>query len=332
MNIGIMGFGRIGRLLYLQSLENDNIQVTAISDLGKPDILHYLLQKESVFGNKVELDGNHLVFEESRTRIVHGVTPNDVAWDAFDVDIVVDATGKYRSKSELESHLHSGAKRVVMSSLPKDEIDRTIIMGVNENTAELADKIVSAGSSTSNALTLLCKLFDDAYGLKVANMTSIHAYTSDQPLQDTARSNFRRSRSAAENIIPNVSESPKCTENILPHLKGKIAGSALNVPVHKGSLLDLTTVFEKDVSTEHVNELLKEKSLNIPNLIQFTLDPIVSSDVFERTQSVIFDSKATVKAGNMVKTLSWYDNGYCQACRILDVIKLYASLEKGGIE
>lgn len=332
MNIGLMGFGRIGRLVYLLSNQCKDVNITAISDIGKPDILHYLLQKENELGESIQIEGNYLVNGNKRIRIIHGITPSDVPWDAFDVDIVIDATGKYRNKSELEFHLKAGAKKVIISSLPKDEIDRIIIMGVNENTARNSDTIISAGSSTSNALTLLCKIFDDEFGLDVANMTSVHAYTSDQPLQDTARSQFRRSRSAAENIIPNVSESPKCAEYLLPHLAGRVKGSALNVPVHKGSLLDLTTVFKKDVSVEDVNTLLEQKSNEYPDIIQYTQDPIVSSDVIESTQSLVFDSQATVKAGSMIKSLSWYDNGYCQACRILDVIQIYASLEKGGVE
>ena len=204
-------------------------------------------------------------------------------------------------------------------------IDNVIIDGVNNNKISRDDKIISAGSSTTNALALMLNVLNDEYGIEYANLTSIHSYTSDQPSQDKAGISFRRSRSAAENIIPNDSKSGEFVEKIIPELKGKIISSTLNVPVQFGSLLDLTTVLKSDnVGVDQINSTIDKYVEKFPNLFKSVRDPIVSSDVKGMTESIVFDQMGTLKIkDNMFKTLSWYDNGYNHASRVLDLIELY---------
>ena len=333
IRVGLMGFGEIGRDFYRLSLNQPEMEVVAISDIGRADILHYLLQTDGRGRSiaDIELDGNFLVKDGQRARIVHGVSPADVPWDAFDVDVVIDSTHKYRTRETMQGHLDSGAKRVILGSLPLDDIDRVVVLGVNDDSMKASDLLVSAASATTNALALVLDTVDKAFGVDYAMMTTIHAYTSDQPLRDTAASDFRRSRSAAENIIPNVNISPYWMEHIQPKFKGKIEGSALNVPVPMGSLLDLTCVLpSENVSIEEVNEAMRKAAAKMPGYIEVTEDPIVSSDVIGNAHSVLFDTKGTMKSSKrMVKTLSWYDNSLGQAGRLVDLALAYGKL---GVE
>jgi len=331
LRIGLMGFGEIGRDVYRLALDQPDMQVVAISDIGRADILHYLLKTDGRDPVHAALEGNYLVVGDQKARLIHGVEPKDVPWDAFDVDVVIDTTHKYRTRESMQAHLDSGAKRVILGSLPQDDIDRVVVMGVNEETMKASDKLVSAASATTNALALMLDTLDKAFGVESAMMTTIHAYTSDQPLRDTAAADHRRSRSAAENIIPNVNISPYWMEKILPRLKGKIEGSALNVPVPMGSLLDLTCVLTKGETTaEDVNNAMRKAAEKLSNLIEVTDDPIVSSDVIGNPHSVLFDSKGTMKSSKrMVKTLSWYDNSLGQAGRLVDLALAYGKL---GVE
>ena len=219
--IGLMGFGEIGRDVYRLILDQPEMEVVAISDIGRADILHYLMRTDGRDPVQAELEGNFLIAEGQKARIIHGVEPKDVPWDAFDVDIVIDSTHKYRTRDALQAHLDSGAKRVILGSLPHDNIDRVVVLGVNDDTMQASDEIVSAASATTNALALMLDTLNEAFGVESAMMTTIHAYTSDQPLRDTAAADFRRSRSAAENIIPNVNISPYWMEHILPASKAR---------------------------------------------------------------------------------------------------------------
>lgn len=339
VRLGIMGFGEIGRHIYRLCMEDDMFEVVAISDYGKPDILAYLLEAEVKGRVKVTLeDGNFINSTAGRARIVTGGKPGDIPWDIFDVDVVVDATGIFKTRRDLEKHLKAGAPHVVLSTLPEDEIDRIVVMGVNESTINLKDKIVSAGSATTNATALMLKFFNEKFGVDYAMLTTVHSYTSDQPLRDKAGAEYRRSRSAAENIIPNETPTPRWIPTILPEFKGRIEGTALNVPIPNGSLLDLTTVFKtKDVTVEQVTEVVYEMAKKLPHLVAVAEDPIVSSDVINDRHSVIFDKLATMKSqGKMMKTLVWYHTALAQACRILDVIRIYHILQektqKGGAQ
>ena len=339
VKLGIMGFGEIGRHIYRLCMENEMFEVVAISDYGRPDILAYLLSAEAKGKVKVKLENeNFIVSDAGKARMVTGGKPGDIPWDVFDVEIVVDATGVFKSRSSLQKHLTAGARHVVLSTLPDDDIDRIVVMGVNEDKIEISDKIVSAGSATTNATALMLKYFSENFDVDYAMLTTVHSYTSDQPLRDKVGTDFRRSRSAAENIIPNETPTPRWIPHILPEFRGRIEGTALNVPIPNGSLLDLTTIFKSsEVNVEDVNRVLYQAAKDLPELIQVAEDPIVSSDVINNRHSVIFDKLATIKSsGRMIKTLVWYHTALAQACRILDVIRTYHLLqeqtEKGGAQ
>jgi glyceraldehyde 3-phosphate dehydrogenase len=231
----------------------------------------------------------------------------------------------------MEAHLHAGAKRVILASLPSERIDRIVIPGINESHAVAADKMISAGSATTNAFALLLQALDRSLGVDCASLTTVHAYSSDQSLQDYAHEDFRRSRSAAENIIPNNNESARWVEMVLPKFSGKLSGYALNVPVQRGSLLDVNCVMQSSgVTASQVNEAMRVVAAEHPDLIGVTDDPIVSSDVIGCRQSLLFDTRATLKAGKkMVKALAWYES-LGHACRVLDVVRQYSKLDGNG--
>lgn len=326
----------MGRHIYRLCAEEDLFEVVAISDYGKPEILNYLLEVETKgrFKSSVENE-NFIVSKAGKARVVTGGIPGDIPWDILGADIVIDATGMFRYRNELEQHIKAGAKHVVLTTLPHDEIDRVVVLGVNGQEIKVKDKIVSAGSATTNAAGILLKLFNDNFGVDYAMLTTVHSYTSDQPLRDKAGTSFRRSRSAAENIIPNESPSPYWLQRILPELEGRIGGSALNVPIPNGSLLDLSTIFRNNgVSIDDVNKVIENAAAERPELIQVVEDPIVSSDVIGNRHSVVFDKLATMKSPNrMMKTLTWYHTALAQAVRILELIRKYHELEeKGGAQ
>lgn len=336
IRLGLMGFGEINRHLYRLCLEDNKIEVVAISDIGRPEILVYLLEAESKRAKgkiDVKLEGNYLVSKNGKARFVKGKAPTDVPWDAFDVDMVVDGTGKYRTREEMEGHLQSGAKHVILTSLPNNKIDRIVINGVNQHTIKKSDQLISAGSSTTNATAIMMKIFDEAYGVDYAMLTTVHSYTADQPLRDTVGHDFRRSRSAAENIIPNETPTPKWIQEILPEFKGRIEGTALNVPIPAGSLLDLTMVLRDGSPTiDQINKTIEKAAKKLKGILEICEDPIVSVDVVGNQHSVIFDKQATMRSkGKMVKVLIWYHNTLAVASRIKDLMLAYQKIyEEGG--
>ena len=330
VNIGIMGFGHIGRYMYENALNSELFNVKAISDIGTIDSLAYLLNNDPRNKNiRVGIKNDSFTFKDNHTKFINAQNPGDVSWDDLGVDWVIDATGKFLNKEILSKHLDSGAKKVILASLPDDSLDNMIIPGINDSDINVEDKIISAGSSTTNALALMLKLLNGFAEIECASATTIHSYTTDQPLLDMARPDLKRSRSAAKNIIPNINHSSEWVQKVLPHFKEKIFSTALNVPVQFGSLLDVTTVFKKDVDSEDaINSMMDSAASDFPGLIKVISDPIVSSDVIGMKESIVFDRVGTLKVGtNMVKTLTWYDNGYNHATRILDVISLYEGLK-----
>ena len=332
INIALFGFGRIGRNLFRLGYDNPKYNFVAISDFGSAEALHYLLVRDSIHGamkDNVELDGNHLAVKEQKPRIISGGEPGNIPWDAFNVDIVIDATGRFLKRDELSAHLDSGAKRVIISRNPKDDIDRYVIPGINESSIHSSDKIISTTSSTTQVLALMLKMLDEEFGMQRAMMTTVHAYTSDQPLADAAGVDLRRSRSAVENIIPNTTSAPSIVEELMPQFSGKVDGIAFNVPVPNGSCVDLTTELNRMPSIEEANNAIKKYSdTSMKGIVGYTSDPIVSSDVIGREETMVYDEKATmITKDSLLKTLCWYDNGWGFASRILDVVDAYAALE-----
>ena len=335
VNIGIVGFGRIGRNLLRLGYDDPRFNFVGISDLAEPEALFYLLGHDTVYGpteTETVLEDNYIYFGDQKVRLLPGAGPGSLPWDALGADVIIDCTGRIWPRTDLEKYLDAGAKRVIVTTPPKDPVDRIVVMGLNDNDISINDKIVSPSSSTTQVLALMLNILDNEFGLEKAMMTSVHAYTSDQPLADSVRSDLRRSRSAVGNIIPNQTRSPQLVETILPHLKGKIAGIAFNVPIPDGSCVDLTTQLQSIPSVEDVNAVMKDVSENsLSAIIGYTDDPIVSSDVVGDSHSMIFDAKATmIAAGKLLKTLCWYDDGYGYSQRILELTKAYCDLEEAA--
>lgn len=328
VRLGLMGFGQTGRQLFDLASHRDGVDVVAIADIGKPQILHYLLQSEVAHPDRYSLDGNYLAGPGGRTRLMSTDQPSEMPWDVFDVDLVIDATGRYRSADEMCAHLVNGAPRVLLRTLPVDHIDRIVIPGVNEESISAHDRMISAGSPTTSALCLLLHTLSQHFVIECGSATTVHAYTSDQALQDYAGSDYRRSRSAARNIIPNGHEAGHWLGHVLPLFAGKMTTSTLNVPVQEGCLLDVNLVFEDAaVTADDVNRVMIEAAKVLPGQMGVIDDPIVSSDVLGSSLSLLFDIQGTLKAGeHFVKTLSWYETrGH--AARLIDVAQLYHRID-----
>ena len=327
IRLGIMGFGRVGRQLYQLAVQDERFDVVAISDIGSSGILHNLLTKTD-HDLDVKLENNYLVSERGRARLMSVDRPTETPWDVFDVDVVIEATGRFRTLADLAPHMDNGAPRVILSELPEEKIDRVLLYGVNEASAKVGDQIISAGSASTTATALVLKIITDTFAIEQATMTSVHAYTSDQSLQDYAGPDYRRSRSGAENIIPNATPALHWVQEVLPEVAGKLSAYALNVPVQVGSMLDLTIAFsEPDIDIDSVNQLFITAAKERPALLKTTGDPIVSSDVKGISQSLLVDLLGTMKAGDrMMKILAWHETlGHSR--RILDVVDVYAGLD-----
>lgn len=329
IRIGLMGFGRIGRQIYRLALADERFEVVAISDIGQPDILRHLLNKSMRHTATVRLESNYLICGDMKSRLMPANHPTEIPWDVFEADVVIDATGRFRSAGELQPHLDNGAERVILSTLPEDEIDRVILCGVNEESAEAEDRIISAGSGSTTATALALKVIQEALPIEHATMTSVHAYTSDQSLQDYAGADYRRSRSGARNIIPNVTPALEWVQKLLPSVDGRMTGYALNVPVQIGSLLDITvSLAQPFADIDVIRDLFIEAEKTMPTLIETTNEPIVSSDVRGSSCSLLVDLRGSMKAGTkMAKLLAWHET-YGHANRIMDVAALYGAMPK----
>ena len=332
IKLGLMGFGQIGRMVYQLAQHQPDIEITAIADIGEPHILCYLLQAELDDPESFRIEGNYLVSPRYRSRMLRTDSPGEVPWDTFGVDLVIEATGQFRDRASLEAHLHAGSPRVLARTLPTELIDRIIVPGINESSINPHDRIISAGSATFGAAALLLQAVTGVAPVDSVSITSIHSYSSDQPVQDYAGSDYRRSRSAAENIIPNTHEAGNWLPNLLPQLKGRVTTSALNVPIQRGSLLDVSLAFSDDsITVDAVNDAIRSAARSRPELVQVSEDPIVSSDVIGQSCTVLFDAPGTIKAGSrMIKLLGWYEN-LGHAARLLDVARLYTELEAAGV-
>lgn len=333
IRIGLMGFGQVGRQIYSLALKDDRFDVVVISDIGNPSILCHLLDKTLGRTGEVQLKSNYLVSSSCRTRLMPADHPNEIPWDVFDVDVVIDATGRFRSAGQLLPHLGNGANRVITSALPVGEIDRVVLYGINHSDIEPEDRIISAGSSSTTAAALALKVLGRHYDIRHATMTSVHAYTSDQSLQDYAGADYRRSRSGAENIIPNETPALTWLQRVQPELNGKVSAYALNVPVQVGSMLDTTVALGKSPgSIQEVRALFIEAEKQFPTLIATTNDPIVSSDVKGSSKSLLVDLQGCMLAGSrMVKLLAWHET-LGHAHRILDVVSAYQGLDDTSVE
>ncbi|MEP4486736.1 type I glyceraldehyde-3-phosphate dehydrogenase [Marinobacter alexandrii] len=326
MRVGINGFGRIGRSVF-RVLENvEGVDVVAINDLFDNDALRYLLSYDTVMGpfpGNLTLEDDHFVTDKSRVKLLNERNPAAIPWGELGVDVVVEATGVFRSREELEQHISAGAKYVVLTVPAKDEIDYTVVLGVNEDGLEPGHRIISNASCTTNCLAPMARVLNDAFGIEEGVINTVHAYTNDQRLADVPHSDWRRSRAAAENIIPTSTGAAKAVGVVLPQLKGKLHGIAARVPVPDGSVVDLFVKLGKSVTTEDVNAVVREASQSdrLQGILQYSDTPVVSSDIIGNSHSSIYDAGfSAVTADRYLRVLNWYDNEWGYSSRVCDLL------------
>ena len=325
-NVAINGFGRIGRSILRIIVENDSdINIVAINDLGNYENLAYLLKHDSVMGildRKVSVAGDKLIVDDRTIQLTSIKDPAELPWKEMDVDVVVESTGIFRDSESLNKHLDAGAKKVLLTVPPKDDIDATIVLGVNDGDLKPEDKIVSNASCTTNCLAPIAKVLDDNFGIISGLMTTVHAYTNDQALAETTHSDFRRGRSATQNIIPTSTGAAKAVGMVLPELNGKLDGMAMRVPVPDGSVVDLVVELEKKVSIDDINKAVKNAADNELNgILEYSEVPLVSTDILNNPHSSIYDASSTqLLEGNHVKVVCWYDNEWGYSNRVVDLI------------
>jgi glyceraldehyde 3-phosphate dehydrogenase len=333
MRVAINGFGRIGRSVYRILDEDPNIEVVAINDLFDNEVLAYLLKYDTVmskFYATAHIEGDYLVTPGERVLMLSQPDMTQLPWKELDIDVVVEATGVFRKKSQLEAHLQAGAKRVILTVPSKDEIDYTVVIGVNEDGLKPEHRIVSNASCTTNCLAPIAKVLNDAFGIVDGLMTTTHAYTNDQRLADVPHKDWRRGRAAAENIVLTTTGAAKAVGKVIPELKGRLDGMASRVPVPDGSVVDLVVEVGRDVTVEEVNEAMKAASATgrMKNVLLYSDFKWVSSDVVGNPYSSIFDHEYTrVIGGRIVKVLSWYDNEWGYSNRVVDLIRLFKVMD-----
>lgn len=332
MRIAINGFGRIGRAVFRIAESDPDLEIVAINDLFDHEALRYLLSFDTVMGTfepKVSIEGTELVTPNSRVKMFKERDPKLLPWGELGIDAVVESTGVFRSREQLTQHLDAGAERVLLTVPAKDAIDYTIVLGVNDEGLTSDHRIVSNASCTTNCLAPVAKVLHDAFGIREGVINTVHAYTNDQSLADVPHSDWRRSRAAAENIIPTSTGAAKAVGEVLPELKGRLDGIASRVPVPDGSVVDLFAELEKDVSVKDVNDavLSAANSQGMAGVLEYTNDPIVSTDIIGNPHSSIFDASFTqVGSGRFVKALSWYDNEWGYSNRVCDVLNRMGNL------
>jgi glyceraldehyde 3-phosphate dehydrogenase len=331
IKVAINGFGRIGRLVFKAAQYDKDVDVVAINDLTDANTLAYLLKYDSVHGRypeNVNHDGEYLVAGDRKAKVMAERDPANLPWGDLGVDVVVESTGVFRKRAQIENHLNGGAKKVVLTVPAKDEIDNTIVLGVNDADLKAGDKIVSNASCTTNCLAPVAKVLNDSFGLNRGFMTTIHAYTNDQMILDLPHSDLRRARAAAVSMIPTTTGAARAVGKVIPELNGKMDGCAIRVPTSDGSIVDLVAELGKDVTAEEVNAAMKAAADGpMKGVLEYCVDPIVSIDIVDNPHSSIFDSLSTsVMDGNFVKVFSWYDNEWGYSCRTLDLLKMMAKL------
>jgi glyceraldehyde 3-phosphate dehydrogenase len=325
IKVAINGFGRIGRNVLRVAEKNKNIEVVAINDMFSPDKLAILLKYDSVYGRfdgTIEQTSDGFKVNGRSVKVLTEKDPSKLPWKALGVDVVVESTGVFRKKEQVAMHLAAGAKKAILTVPSKDPVDRTIVLGVNDAMLKAEDKIVSNASCTTNCLAPIAKVLNDNFKILYGLMTTIHAYTNDQRILDLAHEDPRRARSAAINIIPTSTGAAKAIGEVIPELQGKLHGFAMRVPVPTGSVVDLVVNLDKDVTKEAVNEAMKKAAEGpMKGILEYCVDPIVSSDVIKNAHSSIFDALSTmVMNKRMVKVVSWYDNEWGYSNRVVDLI------------
>jgi len=328
VKVGINGFGRIGRLVFRQALENEKFEIVAINDLCDPHTLAHLLKYDSTHGvlkADISAEDDALVVNGKRVAICSEKDPAALPWKAMGVDLVVESTGIFTKRETAAKHITAGAKKVIISAPAKDTVDATIVLGVNDDNVTGEEEVVSNASCTTNCLAPMAKVLEDNFGIEKGFMTTVHAFTNDQRILDLPHKDLRRARSAMSSIIPTSTGAAKAIGLVIPELAGRLDGMAMRVPVPDGSVTDLTVILKKPASKEEINAAMKKAAEgSMKGILEYCTDPVVSSDIVGNPHSCIFDSLLTMSSGTMAKVVGWYDNELGYSTRVVDLLELYS--------
>ncbi|MFA5795148.1 MAG: type I glyceraldehyde-3-phosphate dehydrogenase [Candidatus Brocadiia bacterium] len=325
IKVAINGFGRIGRHVFKAMFKRPEFEIVAINDLSDAKTLAHLLKYDSIYGRfdgTIEVKEGAFIVNGKEVKVSAEKDPTKLPWGKYNIDFVVESTGVFTKRSDLEKHLAAGAKKVVLTAPPKEPVDAVVVMGVNESKLKKEHRIFSNASCTTNCLAPLAKVLNDNFGIIRGLMTTIHAYTNDQSVTDLIHKDLRRARAAAVNIIPTSTGAAKAIGEVIPELVGKLNGFAVRVPVPTGSLVDLVVDVKKEATPADINRLFKAAAEGpMKGMLAYTEDPIVSTDIIGDTHSCIFDALSTMVIDkNMVKVFGWYDNEWAYSYRIADII------------
>jgi len=324
--IAINGFGRIGRNLFRLLIDHPTIEVVAINDIADNKTMAHLLKYDSIHGIlplDVSTDDNGIIIGGKPILFFHEKNIANLDWQSINIDVVVESTGKYKTFDEINAHILSGAKKVILSAPAEVPEIKTVVLGVNENILDESEKIISNASCTTNNAAPMIKVIDELCGIEQAYITTVHSYTTDQSLHDQPHRDLRRARAASQSIVPTTTGAAKALNNIFPAVEGKLGGSGIRVPVPDGSLTDITCYVKREVSIDEINAAFKNASeSHLNGILAYTEDPIVSVDILGNRHSCLFDSQLTSVIGKMVKVVGWYDNEIGYSSRIIDLIVL----------
>ena len=324
IRVSINGFGRIGRRCFRLIHQHPSIEVVAINDLADAKTLSHLLKYDSihgVFDSNISYSDNEIIVNDKKIPLLNGKSPKVIDWSSFEVDFVIESTGKFKTKKELQYHIKNGAKRVILSVPPIDDDIKTIVMGVNDSLLDGSESIISNASCTTNNAAPMMAVINELCGIEQAYITTVHSYTTDQSLHDQPHLDLRRARAAGQSIVPTTTGAAKALTKIFPELSNVIGGCGIRVPVANGSLTDITFNVKEKVTIDIVNDAFKKASEGkFKGILEYTEDPIVSIDIVGNPASCIFDAQMTSVIGNMVKIIGWYDNETGYSSRILDLI------------
>jgi len=326
-NIAINGFGRIGRSILRIIVEQDiDLNIVAINDLGDYENLAYLFKHDSIMGildADISIKNNILKINKREIKLISIADPSILPWKEMNVDIVIESTGIFTNRKSLNKHLNAGAKKVLLTVPPKDEIDATIVLGVNDETLDNESKLISNASCTTNCLAPIAKVLNDNFKIKSGLMTTVHAYTNDQALAETTHSDFRRGRNATQNIIPTSTGAAKAVGMVMPELDGKLDGMAMRVPVPNGSVVDLIVELEKSVTVNEINNVVKNASeTELKGILSYSEVPLVSTDILGNPHSSIYDATSTeILENKHVRVVCWYDNEWGYSNRVVDLVR-----------
>ena len=328
INVGINGFGRIGRLVFRRMMQTGGFNIVGINDITDAKTLAYLLKYDSVHGifpGTITSDADGIVVDGKKFKVMAEKDPTKLPWKTLGADIVIEGTGVFTTREKLQMHVTAGAKKVLLTAPAKDEIDATIVVGVNDNILTGKEVFFSNASCTTNCLAPMVKVLHDSFGLDHGFMTTIHSYTNDQRLLDLPHKDLRRARAAALSIIPTTTGAARTVGKVIPELKGKLDGFSLRVPTPDASITDLVAVMKKPVTKEEINAAMKRAAeTTMKGILQYTEDDIVSCDIIGNDHSCIFDSKLTMAQGSTIKVFGWYDNEWGFSCRVIDLLKKIA--------